>query len=241
MYQVHEFQWNNSSIERFWNYYANQNKIAYFAQQVGEEVFRISQRHIAIQGNILDYGCGKGHLIDTMLKHGLSHIYGADFSKDSVAYVKKKYDVKKGFVDGYALTQLPAPELKDGFFNSVFLLETIEHLIPPYLDDTLTELFRIIKTGGYVIITTPSNEDLEIQKVLCPNCGAHYHRVQHVNSFSENSIVLLLDKFGFDKLYCKSLNLEGYFTIRKRLARAIKGMMRIHTPGVNLVYIGKKR
>ena len=241
MYHVHEFNWTDDSVERFWNYYATQTKISYFAQQVGRDVFRIAQKHIAFKGNVLDYGCGKGHLIDVLLENGLTNIYGADFSLDSVEHVKKSFADRKGFNAGYVLTELPAPELKEAFFDTVFLLETIEHLIPPYLENTLTELARIVKKGGYVVITTPASEDLEQEKVLCPNCGAHFHRVQHVNSFTETSMISLLDKFGFDKVYCDSIHLEGYFTLRKRLARIAKQAMRIDQQGVNLVYIGKKR
>jgi 2-polyprenyl-3-methyl-5-hydroxy-6-metoxy-1,4-benzoquinol methylase len=241
MYSVHEFQWNDASVERFWNYYARQTKISYFAQQVGGEVLHIAQQHIPINGVTLDYGCGKGHLIEVMLNSGLSNIYGADFSKESVEHVKKSNRFKKGFQDAYILTQLPAQELKTDFFDSVFLLETIEHLIPPYLDETISELSRIIKKEGYVVVTTPSNEDLETEKVLCPNCGAHFHRVQHVNSFSEDSILQLMNRFGFKKVYCESIHLEGYFTLRKKLARGVKNILKIDSKGVNLVYIGQKR
>jgi len=239
MTNVHEFKWDDSSVQRFWDYYATQNKISYFAQSVGKEVYRLASKHVHFKGNILDYGCGKGHLVQELLKAGLKDIYGADFSHDSVEHVNKQFTSNAGFKGAVELTKLPAPELKPDFFDSVFLLETIEHLIPPYLENTFTELSRIIKPGGYVIITTPSNEDLEMQKVLCPNCGAHFHRVQHVNSFSEKSIAELLEKHGFKKKYCESVHLEGYFTMRKRFARFVKSILGTKT-GVNLIYIGQK-
>ena len=241
MYQVHDFKWDNASVERFWDYYARQNKIAYFAQLVGSEVLKVAQKHIPLQGHVLDYGCGKGHLIGKFLEHGLTSVYGADFSADSVNHVKKQYGSSSGFKDAYVLSELPAPELKAGFFNAVFLLETIEHLIPPFLHETFTEVARVVQKGGYIVVTTPSNEDLEMQKVLCPNCGAHFHKVQHVNTFNEQSITELLAAHGFEKIYCDSIHLEGYFTPRKRLARMAKKVAGIKAPGVNLVYIGRKK
>ncbi len=239
MTNVHEFQWDDASVQRFWDYYATQNKISYFAQTVGQEVYRLAKKHVSFQGNILDYGCGKGHLIEVLLGAGLTDIYGADFSHDSVDHVNGQLNGSAGFKGAVKLSQLPAPELQAGFFDAAFLLETIEHLIPPYLENTFTELGRVIRPGGHIIITTPSNEDLDMQKVYCPGCGAHFHRVQHVNSFSEKSITDLLSRHGFKKVYCESVHLEGYFTVRKTLARFVKGILGTKT-GVNLVYIGQK-
>lgn len=104
------------------------------------------QRHEKVAcfatGRVLDIGCGRkpllGHLHD-------SCIY---FSLDHPATGKKLYDARPNvFADAYMLP------FADGAFDTVLLLEVLEHLSAPA--NAIHEACRVLAKGGRLIVTTP--------------------------------------------------------------------------------------
>ena len=168
----------------------------YFSEQVGRDIIRqLQNKNIPLQGKILDYGCGPGYFLEELFKYKIRGA-GAEFSESTVRATKKKLKDNKYF-DGIILLKGHGKELQDDYFDLVFFLETIEHILPEKLNETLSELYRIIKPGGKIVITTPNMENIEKHKVLCPDCGAIFHRVQHTSSWSAKTISSELNAIGF--------------------------------------------
>lgn len=98
-------------------------------------------------GKLLDIGCGKGVFSSFFIQHEWK-TYGIDLDSNLIDEALKKglnavnYDVSKG---------LP---FKNDFFNCVFAGEIIEHLVDT--DFFIKEIYRVLKPGGCVIITTPN-------------------------------------------------------------------------------------
>jgi len=97
---------------------------------------------------ILELGCGRGGYLRNVSSILNARIaVGVDFSKatlpSSEGLSPLIYDIEEG--------DLP---FKDETFDVVLLLDVIEHLFDP--DNILQEMFRVLKKGGYVIITTPN-------------------------------------------------------------------------------------
>jgi len=93
---------------------------------------------------ILDVGCGTGKFIS----NSPSRIKGVDHNKDSVeACIKKGYDVVRAEV-----TKLP---FNDNSFDGVHCSHVIEHLQPEKAYKLLSELVRVLKKDGILIIRTP--------------------------------------------------------------------------------------
>jgi 2-polyprenyl-3-methyl-5-hydroxy-6-metoxy-1,4-benzoquinol methylase len=237
-FKLHEVDWTDEKVARFWDSFSKLPHLQYFAQQVGRKVIAISRKYISLEDDILDYGSGKGFLIDYLLEYGAKKVGGCDFSEDSVNYVNNQFKDNKGFTGCTQIRSLPS-QLLSGAYQSVYFMETIEHLLDEHFEPTLKEIGRVTKKGGYVIITTRNNEDLDNLKVICPDCGAMFHRVQHVRSFTKASISELMGNFGFEKVFCEGMDLGRNETMAaiSKIYRKLRGLEPFSP---NLVYIGKR-
>lgn len=237
-FNLHDVEWTDEKVARFWDNFSKIPQLQYFAQQAGRKVITISSKYIKLNGNILDYGSGKGFLIDYLLQYGGKNVSGCDFSEDSVKLVSQQFSGNPNFKGCTQIKGLPS-SLPANHFDTVFFMETIEHLLDQHYEPTLKELYRVVKPGGYLIITTRNEENLNSLKVICPDCGGMFHRVQHVRSFSRESISNDLAKFGFQKELCESKDLSRRELIRKGVEyyRKLKNLQHLNP---NLIYIGKK-
>ena len=103
-------------------------------------------------GNLLDIGCGNGDFSSLFIKAGWEP-YGIDLDAANIEQAKvigvkaSVCDITKG---------LP---FEDNFFECVLAGEVIEHLIDT--DFLIKEIFRVVRAGGCVIITTPNMVSFE--------------------------------------------------------------------------------
>jgi len=99
---------------------------------------------------VLDVGCWGGESIKAMgVFDRYQEVYGVDVIEESVQRARAN-GLKAFLVD---LNKDPLP-FKAGFFDCVLLLDVLEHLVDPY--DALSEISRVIKQNGVVIICTPN-------------------------------------------------------------------------------------
>jgi len=237
-FQIHDVDWTEEKVSRFWDSFNALPHLSYFAEQAGREVIRICKNYIDLNDKILDYGSGKGFLIGYLLESGAKSVAGCDFSGDSVTYVNKLFAGNSSYAGATHITSLPA-DLPSASFQSVFFMETIEHLIDKHYEPTLMEISRLVKKGGHLIITTRNAENLNNLKVICPDCGAMFHRVQHVRSFSKESITEAMQKHGFEvvSVSAKDLGRKGIVGAAVQAYRTVKGDL---NKNPNLIYVGKK-
>jgi SAM-dependent methyltransferase len=240
-YKRHLVEWTPELISRFWDERQTEGpETEWFTYQVGKDLVKYVNRKIRIQGNVLDYGCGKGHLINQILKMTPAYVSGCDFSSESVAYVNDHFLKKNRFQQCFLVDGSPLP-IKPGNFNCVFFLETIEHLKDEMLVKAIAALDRNLSKEGYLIVTTPNNEKLEERTVCCPECGAVFHRMQHVRSFDVASLTKLFENHGLKTVDCRAVNLRGYtrwWGIHRFLLFALHPRRHLKKP--HLVYIGRK-
>lgn len=241
-FNPHEINWTEEKVRRFWDYYAHNKPYEenFFSWIVGDAIIDLALNYSSLKGNILDYGCGHGFLISKLLKKCIS-CEGLEFSADSANKTREKFGKEKNF-RGVTLAQtLPTP-LESEKYDFIFIIETIEHLLPDYLESTLKEIHRVAKTEGMILITVPNDEVLEASKVQCPECGCIFHSVQHINSWRKDSLSSLMRKVGFDTIVCKTMRFKetGRFaTIQHAVMLLAQSLLKKKKP--HLVYIGRKR
>lgn len=234
-----ELDWTVEHVRRFWAYLAQspQAERAYFSSHSGGALIDFVKKRVPLTGRrVLDFGCGPGFLVERLAALGVS-VEGLEFSADSRARTIERcqYAVTFGGVtlaDGLPSTLAPAS------FDVILLIEVIEHLLPEHLDSTFDEMFRLLKPGGYAVVTTPHDEDLQALKTMCPNCGVVFHPWQHVASFTAPKLAALLSRHGFAQTYCRAMMIgAGRGSGVMRAARRLLGRS---TPQPHLVYIGRK-
>jgi 2-polyprenyl-3-methyl-5-hydroxy-6-metoxy-1,4-benzoquinol methylase len=147
---------------------------------------------------ICDLGCGDGNLSRDIVKKA-KKIYGADISPTRV----KK--ARKNGIDAVCADVCSTP-FKSNYFDKVICSEVIEHVINP--KELIHELNRLIKKGGIAALTVPFNQKIEktlldvpkedLEQMDYEEIKKKYHVTEdHLNSFSEEGFIKLLEEAGF--------------------------------------------
>jgi len=94
-----------------------------------------------LKGKLLDFGCGKkpySELFD------VNEYVGLDIKKSGHSHDDEQIDI---FYNGKTIP------FNNNYFDSIFSSEVFEHIFN--LDEIIKELYRVIKPGGYMLITLP--------------------------------------------------------------------------------------
>jgi len=234
-FSPHEIKWTPEEIARIWEYYSTSPAYRgqYFGAQSGRYVAEMIDRRLGFRGfrRILDFGCGTGDIIAACLPYLKSpqSMFGVDPSPSSVEQVSKRFGGTVEFGGASAMAG-PLTAHPDASFDLVIATEVVEHLSDVDLEVTINELRRLVSPGGYCFLTTPNNEDRDANKVLCPECGAIFHRWQHLRSWTAESIQARMESHGFSTRLVTPVVWASRF---RRLLTVIKPL-----PKSGLVYIG---
>lgn len=204
-----ELVWTREMVNRFWAYEQKRPE-NYFSFQVGGVVVRRFQRYL--KGRVVDYGAGTGFLLEELLAAGFQ-CGAVEFGQDVVDVLSKRFAGRKGFLG--ARESIDAAEWT-GNFDAVFLLEVIEHLYDQDLQSCLAVARSLLKPGGWLIVTTPNEEDRSQNFICSPESGLLYHRFQHVRSWTAGSLVNLLTANGFEIAEIGTTDFEAHPIAHKR-------------------------
>ena len=158
------------------------------------------------QKNIhLDIGCGSGTFI-SLLDNKMC--YGIDISSKQIKYATKKYGKKnKKF---YSFTKkIP---FKKSFFDSISLIELIEHLSDKEIYFLFKEILRVLKPNGVIHITTPNYLSLwPLLEIILNRISKVSYEHQHINKFNLFNINKINKKLKLRILEKKTFILIGPF------------------------------
>jgi len=130
--------------------------------------------HIAGEGGdlrVLDLGCQEGHVTE-ILAGKWERVFAIDISPEYLGMVTSLLKVPVVQADA---EKLPFPEQT---FDLVVMTEILEHLPDPV--QALSEVFKIVKPGGAVILSTPNRSSL------------HFHQISNVFMVLEKLLGLWL-------------------------------------------------
>lgn len=121
---------------------------------------------------VLDVGCGRGELVIQSAMRG-ADAWGIDYAEAAV-------QIAEGALDGAdaALRErmhavqmdVKALRFEDGYFDTVFMMDVVEHLYPQELSRAFEELRRVTRPGGRIVLHTSPNTLFE--RTIYP----HYSR-----------------------------------------------------------------
>jgi ubiquinone/menaquinone biosynthesis C-methylase UbiE len=118
----------------------------------------VSRRRFAIEmvearlprgSKILDVGCGTGHLACELARRGYQ-TWGTDIAEAMVQYARDHYDP-----DRFRVGDIEKMDFPDNTFDGIMCLGVVEYLSSD--EKALHEMWRVLKPGGYAVITTPSS------------------------------------------------------------------------------------
>jgi len=244
--EPHDVVWNDAKVARLWGYYAENPsyQAQYFSLHSGHHILRAIGRHVDLRrGDILDFGCGPGHMVSRLVENTRGKIHGLDFSEESVRAVERRFSGRPGFGKAVWARSLPS-EFPDASMDGVLSIEVVEHLTDEQLAGMWTEIRRVLKPGGWLVVTTPHEEDLGANKTLCPDCGAVFHRWQHLRRWSAAALEDHLARAGFvlrrvEPTFFLSRKDQWLFSLKQTVKRLLPGRRPAHCP--HLLAVAEKR
>lgn len=164
---------------------------------ITKDLIKIFQLYNFQKFNHLDVGCGNGYITKIISKFFKKTI-GIDLSKDGIKFAKKNfYNKKKISFLNTSSDNLIKKKLK---FDVITTIEVIEHQYDPF--KFLSDLEKLCKKGGYVIITTPyhgyfKNLALSIIGAMDNHFTALWQH-GHIKFFSIKTLKKLISNYNFD-------------------------------------------
>lgn len=153
------------------------------------------KKYIPNDAILCDIGCGFNakflHEIVPYIKKGIGIDKKVDNLKsDKIELIKTKLE-----------KELPLPS---NYVDCITLLAVVEHL--DYPNQMLTECYRILKSGGVLILTTPTPSSRPILEFLSYklNIVSKVEISDHKNYFSNEQLVQLLEGYRFRTAVAKT-------------------------------------
>jgi len=146
-------------------------------------------------------------LLERMLEKQV-RCYGVDSSFKAVQFVNQRFEGNYYWMGATTVSESKAA-LPAGSFDLISCVETLEHVLGG-LEELIGNIYQLLKPGGVALFTTPNEENLEHSQIYCPFCEAMYHKVQHLRSFSSQSLSSLLDSQGLKTIFCGGLDLSAF-------------------------------
>lgn len=185
-------------IAAFYNqqYFNKKSKMGYKNYLADEKNHRKNARNILRTVNntkdltelrILDIGCAFGFLLDESRKLKHCDVYGVELSSYAYGYGKNKLGLN------ISNCEFSSANFASEFFDVVFLIGTIEHLVYP--KESLNNIYRILRPDGLLVITTIDTKGMIPLYSIKPP--------EHIFYFNHNNLSLLLKEMNFETLVNK--------------------------------------
>lgn len=175
-----------------------------------------------LNGRLLDFGAGVGHLINDLLRLRRFQITGADLMRRPVGL-----DESVTWVEADLNERL---NIADESFDVIVAAEVIEHLENPRA--VAREWFRLLRPGGTLLISTPNNESW--RALLALIVRGHFvlfgdsSYPAHITALVRKDIERVLCETGFSPATFTFTNIGGIPKMPafqwQRISKAFKGL-----------------
>ena len=179
------------------NWYETSIKNNFFQRYWHTRRFSEVRKVISPAKIVLDIGCADGTFTKVVFeKTGAKQLIGIDVLPNSIDYVKKKFGKKETMK--FMVADAHNLPFNDEKFDAVFCLEALEHVVDPLR--VLQEIYRVLKTKGYVVVLVPS-ENWLFHSIVWPLWqmfpGKNIWKHTHLHNFSNGFLQELVKQSGF--------------------------------------------
>ena len=100
--------------------------------------------------SVLDFGCGCGRVARYLPPAGVEEVHGCDYNPELVDWCNSNLPFMRAEVNGIA----PPTPYPDESFELVYALSVLTHLDEPLQQRWISELRRLLRPDGVLLITT---------------------------------------------------------------------------------------
>lgn len=210
------------SDTRLWDHHQNENRSHLQDGYHRQDRIKKTIENLTKTGTILEIGFWDGYLLSNLSDMGYTTI-GQDLSEKNIELTKKQWpEASTIFLlwgeDGKLLVE---DESIDVFVAS----EVLEHMSDSELENTVSEIKRVLKPGWHAVITFPFQEDLAKMTQFCPHCEKSFHKWWHKQNWNDEKIMKVFSWFA-------DIQVKRFFSLMRRhrynpIVRLITGMLEI--------------
>ncbi len=159
----------NPNTPKLWNKYLFQKNYELIHSPIYiDKINRVLKFLEPKKGKFLDVGLGRGYLEKKIIKSNLKvSIYGVDFSPKTIKYLNKE------IAGNFYVANLFNLPFQDSFFETIAVLDVLEHIERNKILQAMKEINRVLKNGGQIVISVPINENLKLLNREGRNYNAH--------------------------------------------------------------------
>jgi SAM-dependent methyltransferase len=168
---------------------------------------------------VLDLGCGAGRFVAALHDAGTDAV-GVELAEAALERARRNVPG----AELHALGPDGAIPLADASVDLVWCSEVLEHV--PDTARLLSEVRRVLRTGGRLLVTTPSHDLPRRALIALARFDEHFDPLgQHVRFYSRRSLARVLETFAFEEVHVKSIGgppgLRETLVARARKARLV--------------------
>lgn len=166
----------NPDLE-IWKHHANYQIIQHYSEY--------------IKGACGDLGCNHAACTLFLLewKERIHEIVGVDYNLHALDLAfKLALQLDPQIPINFVAANLVSLPFKSDNFDFLMSFHTLEHIYPSDVDSFINEVFRILKPGGYMLISIPYDHA--------------YPDPAHVGFYTEDDLMNLFEKVGFYTIEC---------------------------------------
>jgi glycosyltransferase involved in cell wall biosynthesis len=193
--------------EEYHNFYEGNDWHKKWKQDISKLIHKISNQYKPEK--VLDVGCGSSPNINFFY----GKCVGIDIHDKALEFMKDYSDAK--FEHGSVL-DIP---FSDKSFDMVGCIEVIEHLTMQDCRKAVSELSRVVKDGGHIILATPNYGSIlwnvieNVQHIFQPKAWTK----DHITHFNRKSISKLCAEYGLQEIRYDGIqaNMDMVITYKK--------------------------
>ena len=206
----------NKYYENYWNRDTDVSDSDVTTSERKRRLLVALSRHVTAGEYVFDLGCGGRKFTSWILQAGYA-AQGMDISSNALEMAKRNNtDVSFELLapDG----SIPAPE---AHYAAVWCSEVIEHILDVHA--FLSEIRRVLKPGGILILTTPYHGLLKNLLIVLLKFDRHFNpEYSHIRYFDKKGLSRCLNKAGFNPfnwggLGCFYLLWRTWFVVARKV------------------------
>ncbi|MCI0557763.1 MAG: class I SAM-dependent methyltransferase, partial [Nitrososphaera sp.] len=141
-------------------------------------------QHLKPDDPILELGCGPGHVLEFLAKHGFQNIEGIDISPEQVELARAR-GLRAKAADVFRFLSTGKKS-----YAAVIAVDFVEHFTQQELLKLFPLVFKALRSGGILLLQTPNAQGLFPGQVI-------YGDLTHRTIFAQDSLQHILSLAGF--------------------------------------------